>query len=149
MGSLNMNIYLKKSQNGIAAVEFILIFPLLLILMVALSEIGSLLVKYNTLNKLVQNASRYAVSHIYGTATTDQIAPISDIKNIVLYGDDSGSGTLALDSLTAENITVVHNNNFVTVTASYDYVPFIEEIPVFDIPLTITISASSMMRTGL
>ena len=142
-----MNIYLRQYQQGIAAVEFILVLPVLLILMVALSEVGSLFVQYNTLNKLVQNASRYAVTNIYGTATTDQIAPIADIKNIVLYGDDSGNGTSALDTLTADDITVSHNNNFVTVTASYDYVPFIEEIPVFEIPLTITISASSMMRT--
>lgn len=143
-----MNIYLRQYQQGIAAVEFILALPVLLILMVALSEVGSLFVQYNTLNKLVQNASRYAVINIYGTATTDQIAPIADIKNIVLYGDDSGSGTSVLDTLTADDITVSHNNNFVTVTASYDYVPFIEEIPIFEIPLTITISASSMMRTS-
>ena len=143
-----MNIYLRQYQQGIAAVEFILALPVLLILMVALSEIGSLFVQYNTLNKLVQNASRYAVSNIYGTATTDQIAPIADIKNVVLYGNDSGSGTLLLDTLTAESVIVSHNNNFVTVTASYDYVPFIEEIPIFEIPLTITISASSMMRTA-
>lgn len=143
-----MNIYLKKYQKGIAAVEFILIFPLLLIFMVALSEIGSLLVKYNTLNKLVQNASRYAVTNIYGTATTDQIAPIADIKNVVLYGNDSGNGPVLLDTLTADSISVVPSGNFVTITVSYDYVPFIERIPVFDIPLTMTISASSMMRTA-
>lgn len=143
-----MNIYLRQYQQGIAAVEFILALPVLLILMVALSEIGSLFVQYNTLNKLVQNASRYAVSNIYGTATTDQIAPIADIKNVVLYGNDSGNGTLLLDTLTTESVIVSHNNNFVTVTANYDYVPFIEEIPIFEIPLTITISASSMMRTA-
>ena len=143
-----MNIYLKKQQYGIAAVEFILIFPLLLILMVALSEIGSLFVKYNTLNKLVQNASRYAVTNIYGTATTDQIAPIADIKNVVLYGNDSGNGSLLLDTLTADSISIVPSGKFVTITVSYDYVPFVEKIPVFDIPLTLTISASSMMRTS-
>ena len=143
-----MNIYLKKQQYGIAAVEFIIVFPLLLILMVALSEIGSLLVKYNTLNKLVQNASRYAVTNIYGTATTDQIAPIADIKNVVLYGNDSGNGSLLLDTLTADSISIVPSGKFVTITVSYDYVPFVEKIPVFDIPLTLTISASSMMRTS-
>lgn len=143
-----MNIYIKKKQRGIAAVEFILVLPVLLILMVALSEIGSILVRYNTLNKLVQNGSRYAVTNIYGTATTDQIAPIDKIKNIVLYGDDNGGGIVAIDTLTADSITVTHNDNFVTVTISYDYIPFIDEIPIFGIPLTITISASSMMRTG-
>lgn len=143
-----MNIHIKKKQHGIAAVEFILVLPVLLILMVALSEIGSILVRYNTLNKLVQNGSRYAVTNIYGTATTDQIAPIDKIKNVVLYGDDNGSGTVALDTLTAESITVTHSDNFVTITISYDYIPFIDEIPIFKIPLTITISASSMMRTG-
>ncbi|MFA1562049.1 TadE/TadG family type IV pilus assembly protein [Aliivibrio fischeri] len=143
-----MNIYIKKNQNGIAAVEFILVLPVLLILMVALSEIGSILIRYNTLNKLVQNGSRYAVTNIYGTATTDQIAPIDKIKNVVLYGDDNGNGTVALDTLTADSITVTHSDNFVTITISYDYIPFIDEIPIFRIPLTITISASSMMRTG-
>ncbi len=143
-----MNIYIKKKQRGIAAVEFILVLPVLLILMVALSEIGSILVRYNTLNKLVQNGSRYAVTNIYGTATTDQIAPIDKIKNVVLYGDDNGGGIVAIDTLTADSITVTHNDNFVTVTISYDYIPFIDEIPIFGIPLTITISASSMMRTG-
>ena len=97
-----MNIHLRHYQQGIAAVEFILALPVLLILMAALSEIGSLFVQYNTLNKLVQNASRYAVSNIYGTATTDQIAPIADIKNVVLYGNDSGSGTLLLRNIKDE-----------------------------------------------
>jgi len=143
-----MRITQGNTQAGIAAIEFILVLPVLLILMVSLSEIGSIFIKYNTLNKLTQSGCRYAVIHIYGTATTNQIADINKIKNVILHGNDLGSGAVKLDSLTADNIMIEHVDHFVTVTVSYDYIPFIERIPFFDIPLTLTISATSMMRTG-
>lgn len=144
-----MKRYITKTQSGLAAVEFILTLPVLILLMVGLSEIGNILIQYNTLNKSAQNGARYAVTQIYGTATYDQIAPESEIKNVVLYGSKSGGGSAVLSGLTVNDVSVSQNNSFVTITVSYDYVPFIATIPFTSTSLAINLSASSMMRTGL
>ncbi|MDW6002351.1 TadE/TadG family type IV pilus assembly protein [Vibrio mangrovi] len=138
----------KLAQSGIAAVEFLITIPAVLIILVGVTEFGTALIRYNTLNHMVQDGVRYAVTDIYGTASTDQIADISNIKNVVLYGDPNGSGTAQLDTLTADDITVTHANKFVTVSATYLYVPLLS-LAVMNLDLNFELSASAVMRTAL
>ncbi|MEI8633725.1 pilus assembly protein [Vibrio sp. PP-XX7] len=136
-------------QSGIAAVEFIITVPVVLLILASVVEFGTALVRYNTLNKMVQNGARYAVTEIYGTASSDQIANVSDIKNVVLYGRASGGTTPLLVGVTADNITVIHLNKFVSVTASYQYTPLMSIVPTDIIDFNLNLSASAVMRTGL
>lgn len=145
-----MRRFIRKSkQKGLAAIEFVMMTPLLIVFMTICLELGNLLVEYQALNKAVRNGARYAVTAIYGTATTQQIAPTTEIQNVVVYGANVASGTAVLDGLLTENVSVSHNNDLVTVTASFDYVPTFATLPFLENDMSLNFSASAVMETGL
>ncbi len=145
-----MTNYSKRcKQCGLAAVEFILLTPLIILFLAVFIEIGSIFIEYNTLNKLVRNGARHAVNNIYGTASSNQIAAVDEIKNIVVYGSVSVGDASILRNLTFEDVTVTHENDLVTVTANYDYVPLVYTVlPFTNVSVDIDIAASSVMETG-
>lgn len=143
------HIIRKSKQKGLAAIEFVMMTPLLIVFMTICLELGNLLVEYQALNKAVRNGARYAVTAIYGTSTTQQIAPTTEIQNVVVYGANVGSGTAVLDGLLTENVSVAHNNDLVTVTATFDYVPTFATLPFLEHDMSISFSASAVMETGL
>lgn len=143
-----MNYVWRKKQKGLAAVEFVIAFPLLLLLLVGVIEVGNIMLEYNNLNKGVQNGARYAVTEVYGTSSYDQIADVDEIKNIVLYGQSTTGSHRILDSLAVDDISVSHTNGYVTVSVSYDYVPSFAVLPISNDSLAVTLNASSVMRTG-
>ncbi|HDY7633009.1 TPA: pilus assembly protein [Vibrio vulnificus] len=138
-----------QKVRGFAAVEMVATLPVILLILVGVVEVGHMFTQYNTLAKGVQNGARFAVNDVYGTITYDQIANEADIKNMVLHGQVSGGSYAILDNLTADDITVTHNSGYVTVTASYTYVPSFSKIPYTNTELGITFTASSVMRSGL
>ncbi|MGF1842856.1 pilus assembly protein [Vibrio clamense] len=143
-----MKTILRHKQNGLAAAEFIIVFPVLLLLLVGVIEIGNIMLEQNSLNKGVQNGARYAVTEVYGTSSYDQIADEDEIKNIVLYGQSSTGSHRILDALAVSDISVSHVNGYVTVSASYDYLPSFLVLPISNTSLAVTLNASSVMRTG-
>ncbi|SEG24387.1 TadE/TadG family type IV pilus assembly protein [Vibrio hangzhouensis] len=139
-------------HRGLAAIEFVLISPLIIVFIAICADIGNLLVEYQSLNKAVRNGARFAVTEIYGTATAVDIAPISEIQNVVVYGTSSGGTEPILEGLTPEAVTVTAPTSIDTtlvVTAVYTYSPTFLTIPFLDIPMTIDFTASAVMETGI
>ncbi len=140
-----------KNQSGIAAVEFLVALPVLLFIITAVIEFGNAFIRYSTLNKSVQNAARYAVVDIYGTATSGSIANESDIKNMVLYGKKSfvegETPTPILDSLSLNNISVTKDGNYVVISADYDYQSILNLLPI-DALDNLTVRSSTVMRVS-
>ncbi|MFB9135137.1 TadE/TadG family type IV pilus assembly protein [Vibrio olivae] len=136
------------NQRGIAAVEFLTVLPLLLFILLAVAEFGQAFITFNVLNKQAQNGIRYATSAIQGTASYDQIANETNIKNMVVYGkvtpnfDDESS----VKNLTTNNVTVDHSNGYVTISINYNYIPIIDFIPT-SLDLEFPLNTSVVMRT--
>ncbi len=136
------------NQRGIAAVEFLTVLPLLLFILLAVAEFGQAFITFNVLNKQAQNGVRYATSAIQGTASYDQIANETNIKNMVVYGkvtpnsDDESS----VKNLTTNNVTVDHSNGYVTISINYNYIPIIDFIPT-SLDLEFPLNTSVVMRT--
>lgn len=136
------------NQRGIAAVEFLTVLPLLLFILLAVAEFGQAFITFNVLNKQAQNGVRYATSAIQGTASYDQIANETNIKNMVVYGkvtpnsDDESS----VKNLTTNNVTVDHSNGYVTISINYNYIPIIDFIPT-SLNLEFPLNTSVVMRT--
>ena len=128
-----------RKQSGIAAVEFTLLLPLMLLFIAAIGEFGNILIKYNTLSKAVQTGARLAVTEVYGTGNPDAIASDTDISNAV---ND------ALSDFEGVTITLVRDGNLVTVTADYQYqslmAPLLENI----IASNVTLTSTSVMRVS-
>ncbi|EKO3438176.1 pilus assembly protein [Vibrio fluvialis] len=137
-----------SKHRGLAAVEFLITLPALLLILTGIVEFGNAFIKYSTLSKLVQNGSRYAVTDIYGTSNSDQIADEANIKNMVVYGNKSGSGNSLLDTLTVDDVVITHADKYVVVSATYTYVPILNIIPQ-DYLSNLKMSSSALMRTTL
>ncbi|MFV0449282.1 MAG: TadE family protein [Vibrio sp.] len=136
-------------QSGLAAVEFLVTLPILLFIFTAVIEFGNAFIHYSTLNKSVQNAARYAVVDIYGTAMSNAIADENDIKKMVMYGKKSfADGEIPkpiLDSLQLDNISVTKDGDYVVISAAYDFESILNLLPI-DALDNLNIRSSAIMR---
>lgn len=95
-------------QRGIIVVEFALALPVLLMMLLAIVELGRLLYVYDTLTKAVENGARYMASH----AATPVGVPVleeNDIdvaRNLVVFGSIGNTGEPLIPDLTPGNINV-------------------------------------------
>ncbi|MBR9788133.1 MAG: pilus assembly protein [Vibrionaceae bacterium] len=141
----------KKRQAGLAALEFIICLPALLMLAVLLIDVGRAFIQYTEINKALQNGARYAVVDTYGTLDFSSTADPEKIKNMVVYGSPSPTDTPVLNYIDASDVIITEPTDEikeVTVSASYTYVPIFSQLPFSDTSLSFTIDASSKMRTS-
>jgi Flp pilus assembly protein TadG len=140
--------------RGIATVEFALVAPFLLLLMLGMGEFGRMLYQYNTLSKSVREGARYlagrAPSVLNVMVMTDKLR--TETTNMVVYGDPNGGGDPLVSGLTAGDVGIeVIDSINLRVTATYQYSPAtLQALPGFsygqDIPLGLTLRASTTMR---
>lgn len=135
-----------RHQCGFAAVEMVLVAPVMLFFLVLVLELGNILIQHNVLSKSVQNGARYAVSEVYDTKG-GTIAPTLEIQNVVVYGQSS-VGTAVLSTLTTSDVTVTPPSidSYVRVSVTYDYVPLFLSIPLSATSFSIPLSVTSVMR---
>ena len=139
----------RHKQKGLAAIEMVLVTPVLLMLLVAILELGRVFIHYTTLNKAVQAGARYALIDVYGAQPQGTLAADSQIKNVVIYGTKASGSDSAkiLPGLSASDITVdASNSEHVTVTAVYAFSPAFTQIPFTNISLAFDLTASASMR---
>ncbi len=139
-------------QRGLAAVEFTITLPVLLILLMATAEIGRMLSQYDTLNKAVRDGARYlAANALQAGVMTVTGAEQTATQNLVVTGNVNGTGTALLPGLTTGNVTASGSTNgYVTVSASYTYQPMLASLPLFGlhapISLAVPLNATVVMR---
>jgi Flp pilus assembly protein TadG len=88
---------MKTRQHGVALVEFAFVLPLLLVLSLTSAELGRAVYRYNTTAKAVRDAVRFLSVQTPGTH-------IADARNLILYGNVAGTGSLLDSALTATNV---------------------------------------------
>ena len=142
-------------QRGAAIVELTAALPMLLLLLLGMSELGKAFVQYNTLNKLVRDGARYAAAEaLLGTTGTVSVTPTiaSATRNLVVYGNEVGFGSPRLPGLATGQITISDaGNRMVMVQAAYPYIPITGPVlETFGLgpgtPLNVTFTASVVMR---
>jgi Flp pilus assembly protein TadG len=126
---------LPSRSRGLAIVEFAIVLPICLILLIATAEFGRIFMQYDTLTKTVRDGARYVAGKaLAGTTGVVSISSAlqTQTKNVVVYGNALGAGAPVLPGLNAANITVssVGFQN-VSVSASYPYTPIFAFIPRF------------------
>ena len=116
-----------NNQRGLAAVEFAIVLPVMLFLMLATAEFGRVFYHYNTLTKAVQAGARYASRPLLKTSELTNIdaAFVQSIQNFVVYGNEDGVGKAVLDDLTATSVNVAVSSSVIdktiTIEAQYNY----------------------------
>ena len=144
----------RQKQAGTAVIEMVIVTPLLLLLILGVSEVGKAFVQYNTLNKCVRDAARQVAGFaLLGTTGTVLITPdlVTDAKNLVVYGNVDGGVSPRLPALSVDHVFVTNAGNLVMVRANYPYVPILgpvlETFGLSSEPgLEITLTASTTMR---
>jgi Flp pilus assembly protein TadG len=146
----------RRQQAGAAMIEMVAVTPLLLLLLLGISELGKAFVQYNTLNKSVREAAReVARKALLGTTGTLSLSSdlVAEGKNLVVYGNVAGLGQPRLPDLAASHVSVTDaGNNLVLIQANYPYAPItgpvLETFGYGNDPATngITLTASVTMR---
>jgi len=109
------------------------VFPVFLVLVFLLVELGNVLYKHNSLSYAVQEATRYAIIH---GSTADEPATEGDIEaelNSRLVGISAGDVTVEV-TFTPDNTP----GSIVAVQATLPYEPVVPFVPIgsFDISTT-------------
>ncbi|NIA55176.1 pilus assembly protein [Massilia sp. TW-1] len=86
-----------KHQKGIALVEFALILPMFVMLLFLTTEFGRAYYQYDTITKSVRQAARYLSVRAQGK-------DIANAKNIIVYGNPTGTGSPLVPGLTLSNV---------------------------------------------
>ena len=82
---------MKHANHGGAIVEFTIVLPLLLTLLLGTMHFGYIFYVYNVLEKSVRDGARYASMRTYGAACAGQF--ITDVRNTVAFGVQTGQST--------------------------------------------------------
>ncbi|MDB6445446.1 TadE/TadG family type IV pilus assembly protein [Pseudomonas sp. 21TX0197] len=148
-----------QAQRGVALVEFTLVLPLLLLLLLAFGEFGRMLLHYNVLLQASREADRFVASQAWnstlgGVALTSTLQ--TQTKNVAVYGVPNAVGSPVVSGLTTAHVEVaVVGSDHVRVTITYPFCPVIGagncsgSIPAFfgnAMPLGIPLVATTVMR---
>ncbi|MPY24602.1 pilus assembly protein [Shewanella psychropiezotolerans] len=128
---------MKSSNRGVAAVEFSIMLPLLLLLAFTTGEIGRALFQYSHLTRMVRDAGRYLSTTAIPNTTESVPDPlddgscqncISNTKDILVYGFIGGTVPLLRGLSTSNvNIAAIPSTDSVTITVDYDWQPLFGE----------------------
>ena len=141
----------RAHSQGLAAVEFVVTVPVLIVVMLAIAEIGHALVQFDTLSYSVRSSARYVSENVIpgdsGTISDQLIADVQDeARNLVVYGTVTESGDPPLlPNGEATAVTASSAGTFdIEVVAVYPYVPLVASIlPGFDMRVAVTMRAIS------
>jgi hypothetical protein len=90
----------RKDESGIQLVEAAIVLPIFLVLFAATAEFGRYFYEYTTLAKAARVGARYLTTTPVGTSGD------ATARNIVVYGNPSGSGSPVLPNLATSHIVI-------------------------------------------
>jgi Flp pilus assembly protein TadG len=153
-----------KGQQGMAIVEFTIVLPLLLLLLLTLGEFGRMLYQYNSLLQASRDASRFVASQAWNStlgAVTLSSTLKTQTQNVAVYGVPASTGAAVVSGLKTTDVAVVPQGtdpvhpDHVRVTITYTFCPVIGggnctgAIPALfgnQIALSIPLVATTVMR---
>ena len=119
-----------RCQRGLAAVEFIVTAPLMLLLLLGCAEVGRAFIHYATLTYSVRDAVRFVTTHAFNGNTTGVVqltnTTITQTRNLAVYGNVAATGNARLPHYQTSHVDVVDaGSNNIRVTATYPYQPML------------------------
>jgi Flp pilus assembly protein TadG len=128
-----------RSRRGIATVEFALIVPVLLVMLLGLIDFGMAMYEKMELTSAVRAGAHVAIADAYENDTTAIQAAVNNSTNIsgisVATSCACGDSTsIACDAAS----TCADDTYYITVTATKDFVPLFLAFPGISNPITLT-----------
>jgi Flp pilus assembly protein TadG len=121
----------RENERGATLVEFSIGITVFLTAMFGVLEFGRALWAHNALTDAARRGARYAAMHTQASE--------AQVKNVVVYGNEGGTGRPMLPNLSATNVDVDYNNfqlNDGTVTVSINEYQFQLIIPLVGTTIT-------------
>lgn len=146
---------MQHRQRGAILAETVVVLPIMIFLVVLTAEITNAFVDHNTLTQAVRNGARHVASNaILGTTgvVNLQAQLISEARNLVVFGNISGTPPAIIPGLTVGDVQVLDlGANNIAVTAAHAYTGILgPTMPSFgygaDSSLTHVLSATVTMR---
>jgi Flp pilus assembly protein TadG len=111
-----MNRNVKRSQNGVAAIEVALVMPFIFLLMLGGIDLARTVYQYNTLVKNLRDATKYASSAVRpinynaGGSTDPEVIKyntvVTEARNLALCGTTAACTTQSVSNLSLNNIQI-------------------------------------------
>lgn len=124
-----------QRQLGVAAIEFLLVAPVLILVMLAVAELGWAFHQYQTMTRATRDGARYVASNaLLGSVGIIYLksSVVEQTSNLVVYGNVSGAGEPLLPGWSSADITVTSPDaEHVRVAARYGYIPLVGSLPAF------------------
>jgi len=124
-----VNSYYFKKIQGYAIVEFIVVLPVLLLLLLSTAEVGRALYQYNILTQSARNSVRYYAQNVYlGSSRIPNPVSEENAKKLAIYGSVRNTNSLIADSTVSDVTTILaenvdnSGNDYVTVTINYKFI---------------------------
>lgn len=114
-----------RKPKGQSLVEFAMVVPFLLLLVVGTIELGRAYYYYNSLSKAVREGARYVSGHPYESTTE-----LPNARKMVVYGNTDGLGNPVLPGFTTAMVNITPRGGgtdmttpplWVKVSVSYPY----------------------------
>jgi len=125
-------VHRNDRQRGVAIVEFTIILPIMLFLILVVAEFGRAFLTYTTLTRAVRDSARYVASNaLKGQSQIVEIDAelIQDAQNLVDYGNVAGSGTPLILGGSGGTVSVTdEGDGVISVRARYPYIPMLGSI---------------------
>ena len=94
----------RRDEKGVQLIETAIVIPIMLVLFAAVAEFGNYFYEYTTLAKASRVGSRYLASKSVNSSTNYEAIA----KNLVVYGNEAGTGNAILNGLSPDNVTVTY-----------------------------------------
>lgn len=94
----------RRDEQGVQLLELAIVIPILLVMFAGIAEFGRYFYEYTTLAKASRIGARYLASRSVTSSTNYQAIA----KNLIVYGNTTGTGSPVLDGLTTDNVTVTY-----------------------------------------
>ena len=96
-----------RRSGGNAIIEFAVVFPLIFTIFTGVFQFGYALYVYNQLQTAVRGGARYASALSYqSTGGSPASTYLNAVKNTVVYGSPTGSGSPIVPGLTTSHVSV-------------------------------------------
>lgn len=104
----------RRDELGVQLIEAAIVVPILLVLFAAVAEFGRYFYEYTTVAKAARVGARYLASKSVNSATDYEAIA----KNIVVYGNEAGTGSPILTGLDTDNVAITYQGGTTGIPAT-------------------------------